>query len=423
MTQSTLPIKPLTIGIVAGEVSGDALGADFMQQINAIHPNIRWVGVGGVQMAAQGLHSVIEMSRLSVMGLVEVVKHLPDLLRAKKEILTAFDDAKIDVFVGIDAPDFNLRLGKVLKPSGVYCVQYVSPSVWAWRENRIHGIKAATDLVLCLFPFELGVYAKHKHPAVCVGHPLLAKLSADTRSLSDKRTELMTALPQYPYLARLLAAEQVICLMAGSRTSEINAILPLLIDSAKLLANQQANCQFILPVVSQAHSELVQTYCQTHASELANSIHIVHNDGQFSYTSSLGLSQACMNISDVVLLASGTATLECLLLERPMVVVYKVSAITYAIAKRLVKIPYVSLPNILSHQQIGQAIVPELIQTDATAMAVNEHAQIILADTGKQTALLHQTAMTLRADSHANPAQAVLDEFFKHKAVKQYDIG
>ena len=153
MTQSTLPIKPLTIGIVAGEVSGDALGADFMQQMNAIHPNIRWVGVGGVQMAAQGLHSVIELSRLSVMGLVEVVKHLPDLLRAKKEILTAFDDTKIDVFVGIDAPDFNLRLGKVLKPNGVYCVQYVSPSVWAWRENRIHGIKAATDLVLCLFPF------------------------------------------------------------------------------------------------------------------------------------------------------------------------------------------------------------------------------------------------------------------------------
>lgn len=418
MTQSTLSTKPLTIGIVAGEVSGDALGADFMQQMNAIHPNIRWVGVGGVQMAAQGLHSVIELSRLSVMGLVEVIKHLPDLLRAKKEILTAFDDVKIDVFVGIDAPDFNLRLGKVLKPNGVYCVQYVSPSVWAWRENRIHGIKAATDLVLCLFPFELGVYAKHQHPAVCVGHPLLAKLSADTRSLSDKRTELITALPQYPDLARLLAAEQVICLMAGSRTSEINAILPLLIDSAKLLAKQQADCQFILPVVSQAHSELVHAYCQTHANELTDGIHIVHNDGQFSYTSNLGLSQACMNISDVVLLASGTATLECLLLERPMVVVYKVSAITYAIAKRLVKIPYVSLPNILSHQQIGQAIVPELIQADATAMAVSRQAQMILADTSKQTHSLHQTAMRLRADSHANPAQAVLDGFFKHKVVK-----
>ncbi|OOS23575.1 lipid-A-disaccharide synthase [Moraxella pluranimalium] len=417
MTSTTLPVKPLTIGIVAGEVSGDALGADFMQKMNAIHPHIRWVGVGGTQMAAQGLDSVIQMSRLSVMGLVEVVKHLPDLLRAKKEILTAFDDAKIDVFVGIDAPDFNLRLGKVLKPKGVYSVQYVSPSVWAWRENRIHGIKAATDLVLCLFPFELDVYAKHEHPAVCVGHPLLAKLSADTRAQADKRAELINALPQFTDLTKLMTAKQVICLMAGSRTSEINAILPLLIDSAKLLANQQADCQFILPVVSQVHAQLVQAYCQTHAGELADSIHIVHNDGQFLYTSNLGLSQACMNISDVVLLASGTATLECLLLERPMVVVYKVSAMTYAIAKRLVKIPYVSLPNILSHQQIGQAIVPELIQADATAMAVSEQAQIILADTTKQTTKLHQTAKTLRADSHANPAQAVLDGFYKNKAV------
>ncbi|WP_294033475.1 lipid-A-disaccharide synthase [uncultured Moraxella sp.] len=416
MTSTTLPVKPLTIGIVAGEVSGDALGADFMQKMNAIHPHIRWVGVGGAQMMAQGLDSVIQMSRLSVMGLVEVIKHLPDLLRAKKEILTAFDDTKIDVFVGIDAPDFNLRLGKVLKPKDVYCVQYVSPSVWAWRENRIRGIKAATDLVLCLFPFELGVYAKHKHPAVCVGHPLLAKLSADTRAQADKRAELINALPKFPDLAKLNNAKQVICLMAGSRTSEINAILPLLIDSAKLLANQQADCQFILPVVSQAHAELVQAYCQTHAGELADSIHIVHNDGQFLYTSNLGLSQACMNISDVVLLASGTATLECLLLERPMVVVYKVSAMTYAIAKRLVKIPYVSLPNILSHQQIGQAIVPELIQADATAMAVSQQAQMILADTTKQTTKLQQTAKTLRADSHANPAQAVLDGFYKNKA-------
>lgn len=411
MPNTTLPIKPLTIGIVAGEVSGDAIGGDFMQKMNAIHPNIRWVGVGGTQMMAQGLNSVIEMTRLSVMGLVEVLKHLPDLMRAKTQILAAFDEAKIDLFVGIDAPDFNLRLGKVLKPQGVYCVQYVSPSVWAWRENRIHNIKASSDLVLCLFPFELDVYTKHKHPAICVGHPLLAELSADPRSQADKRSEFVNALSQYPKLTQLCHAKQVICLMAGSRTSEVTAILPLLIDSAKLLLNKHNDCQFILPVVSREHARLVQTYCQQHATDLADRIHIIHNEGQFSYRSNLKLSQACVNISDVVLLASGTATLECLLLERPMVVVYKVSNITYAIAKRLIKIPYVSLPNILSHQQIGRAIVPELIQSGATATAVSDQALMILSDIGEQSSQLYQVATTLRADSRTNPAQAVLDGY------------
>lgn len=403
--------KQLTIGIVAGEISGDALGADFMQQMNAIHPYIRWVGVGGTQMAAQGLASVIEMSRLSVMGLVEVIKHLPDLLSAKKEILAAFTDAKIDMFIGIDAPDFNLRLGKVLKPQGVYCVQYVSPSVWAWRENRIHGIMAATDLVLCLFPFELGVYAKHKHPAACVGHPLLGKLTADSRALVNRRQELIAALPQFA-LNNIHNNQPLICLMAGSRTSEISAILPLLIESAQKISQTVPNCQFILPVVSHEHAQLVQDFCQSHTANLSDSMHIVHNDGRYAYTDGLGLSQACMNASDVVLLASGTATLECLLLERPMVVVYKVSRITYAIAKRLVKIPYVSLPNILSNQQIGTAIVPELIQADANSDAVSQHALAILHNPSEQTQKLTQTARTLRADSHANAAQAVLDGYF-----------
>lgn len=168
-----LHYRPLVIGIVAGEVSGDALGADFMRQMNNVRDDIVWVGVGGSQMAAQGLHSVIDMSRLAVMGLVEVLSHLADLFKARDEILAAFDNASIDMFIGIDAPDFNLRLGKKLKTQGIFCVQYVSPSIWAWREGRIEKIKQATHLVLCLFPFELPVYAKHQHPAVCVGHPLL----------------------------------------------------------------------------------------------------------------------------------------------------------------------------------------------------------------------------------------------------------
>ena len=167
---------PLVIGIVAGEISGDSLGADFMRQMNTLRDDIVWVGVGGSKMQAEGLQSIFPLARLAVMGLVEVLAQLSDLFKARRELLTAFKRANIDWFIGIDAPDFNLRVAKKLKPKGIFCVQYVSPSIWAWRESRIHGIKAATDLVLCLFPFELPVYERHNHPAICVGHPLLRTL-------------------------------------------------------------------------------------------------------------------------------------------------------------------------------------------------------------------------------------------------------
>ena len=216
------PTQALTIGIVAGEVSGDSLGADLMAKLSAICSSVRFVGVGGSKMCQHNLTPLIDMQRLSVMGLAEVVRHLPDLLLAKAQILQGFDNACIDLFIGIDAPDFNLRLAKTLKPKGVFCVQYVSPSIWAWRENRIHTIKRATDLVLCLFPFELPVYQKHKHPAVCVGHPLIHSLCPP----NDKKTFINN------YLAKLnLSKTPLINLMAGSRNSEIKAILPLLLQS------------------------------------------------------------------------------------------------------------------------------------------------------------------------------------------------
>lgn len=402
--------KPLTIGIVAGEISGDILGADFMQKMNALHPNIRWVGVGGKLMAAQGLQSVIDMNRLSVMGLVEVLKHLPDLFRAKKEILDEFTTQKIDLFVGIDAPDFNLRLGKTLKKQGVFCVQYVSPSVWAWRENRIYNIIASTDLVLCLFPFELPVYQKHNHPAVCVGHPLLAKLTADKRPLADKKQAFIDEYgTQFASLNQLKS--QSICMMAGSRVSEIRAILPILIDGMqKILRTHDSD--FILPVVSQNHADLVKAIITDTAPTLLPRTHIIYESQQNGV---LSISQKSMNVCDAVVLASGTATLETLLLERPMVVVYRLSAISYFIAKRLVKIPYVSLPNILSHGQTGQAIVPELIQHQATGDNIATHIGQILQNPDTQIISMVKTNTTLRNDSHNNPAQTVLDYFFKDK--------
>lgn len=420
--------KQLTVGIVAGEISGDALGGDFMQKMNAIHPNIRWVGVGGAQMAAQGLTSLIDMSRLSVMGLVEVVKHLPNLLRAKKEILAAFEQEKIDIFVGIDAPDFNLRIGKSLKDKPIFRVQYVSPSVWAWRENRIHSIKKSCDLVLCLFPFELGVYEKHQHPAMCVGHPLLEKLQADNR---DKSLILKEFIKDYQdkfnHLNRLDDRKRTLCVMAGSRRSEIQANLPLLIDAMQALTRSGDAYQFILPVVSVDHAWLVGQICQTRAPNLVPQLHIVHaeaaNDKENKdKKDKIALSLRCMNIADCILLASGTATLEALLLHRPMVVMYRVNALTFALAKRLVKIPYVALPNILSLDQIGAPIVPELLQDDATGETIAAAALQILQNPQAQTDKLIATTHTLRQDSHHHSAQTVLEQFALWQAGKTREV-
>lgn len=400
--------KQLTIGIVAGEVSGDALGADFMHKMNALYPNIRWVGVGGTQMMQAGLHSIIDMNRLSVMGLVEVIKHLPDLFGAKKEILAQFARQKIDIFVGIDAPDFNLRIGKALQNQGIFRVQYVSPSVWAWRENRIHNIKMSCDLVLCLFPFELGVYQKHQHPAVCVGHHLLEKLHKDSRDLPHIRQEFISKhRDNFPTLAQI--QDKLLCMMAGSRRSEITAILPILIQAMQQL--DDGGTDFVLPVVSQEHAQLVQAMIDEQSPALLPKIHIIYGSAD-----TLSISQQAMNASDAVVLASGTATLETLLLERPMVVVYKLNTLSYVLAKKLIKIPYVSLPNILSNEQIGEPIVPELIQQQANGGNIAWHIKTILDNPTKQTDKLASTCQKLRQDSHHNPAATVL-QFFQQNMI------
>lgn len=430
---SKLPTDiPLTIGIVAGEVSGDALGADFMAKMRAIYPNVRWVGVGGELMHKAGLDSLIDMKRLSVMGIGEVVKHLPDLLLAKKEIIDEFLKVGIDIFVGIDAPDFNLRLAKTLKQHSaikpIFCVQYVSPSVWAWRENRIHSIKSATDLVLCLFPFETAVYDKYEHPAICVGHPLLHKLFADPRPQSEiYQAFLRDYTPLFPELSLLTnRPTRPICVMAGSRTSEIHAILPLLIGAMDKLDKSDESVVFILPVVSHEHAHLVKSLIKNHASHLLEKCHIVFRaststsdtvDDEHKQTDTPSLSQAVMSACELILLASGTATLEALLLHRPMVVVYKVNTLTYLIAKRLVKIPYVSLPNILSFNQSGQKVVPELIQGDATADNIANHAHQILKEPSEQINQLITVSEQLRRDSHHDVAMSVLRHFFNHKNV------
>ena len=399
---------PLVIAIVAGEVSGDSLGADFMQQMNNLRDDIVWVGVGGTKMQAQGLQSIFPLERLAVMGLVEVMAQLPDLLKARRELLSAFEVAGIDWFIGIDAPDFNLRVAKKLKPKGIFCVQYVSPSIWAWRESRIHNIKAATHLVLCLFPFELPVYERHNHPAICVGHPLLRTIDQALidSPINQRRSELVwhnDGLQQF-FIERFDDVSQLICVMPGSRRGEITAILPLMLDGIQKLILLDPKLCFIIPTVDQNHQYIVQEVIDQCSEQLRAAIVVVYDDTQPEF------SQHAMAASDIVMLASGTATLEAMLLERPMVVVYQLNQITYQIAKRLVKVPYVALPNILANAPI----VPELIQEQASGDNICRTVMRLLQPRAyaEQLKDLLATKHTLQQQSNHEPANSVIEQYF-----------
>ena len=416
LTEQTPELKstPLVIGIVAGEVSGDSLGADFMQQMNNLRDDIVWVGVGGSMMEAQGLQSIFPLSRLAVMGLVEVMGQLPDLLKARRELLSAFKAANIDWFIGIDAPDFNLRVSKKLKPKGVFCVQYVSPSIWAWRESRIHNIKAATNLVLCLFPFELPVYERHNHPAICVGHPLLRTIDQTLLEtpINQRRSELVwhnDGLQQF-FIERFDDVSQLVCVMPGSRRGEITAILPLMLDGIQRLILLDPKLCFIIPTVDQNHQYIVQDVIDQRSEQLRAAIVVVYDDSQPTF------SQQAMAASDIVMLASGTATLEAMLLERPMVVVYQLNKLTYQIAKRLVKVPYVALPNILA----GTAIVPELIQEQASGDNICRTVMRLLQPRAyaEQLKDLVATKQSLEQQSNHDPANSVIEQWFIQKYAK-----
>ncbi|PNK61685.1 lipid-A-disaccharide synthase [Psychrobacter sp. FDAARGOS_221] len=401
------PNKPLVIGIVAGEASGDSLGADFMAQMNELSDDVIWVGVGGPKMKAQGLQSLFPLERLAVMGLVEVLSQLPDLLKARKELVAAFTEANVDWFIGIDAPDFNLRVAQKLKPKGIFCVQYVSPSIWAWRESRIKSIKQATHLVLCLFPFELEVYQRHHHPAVCVGHPLLHNLPQQLLEIStqEQRRELIwhnSELNQF-FVKRKEDISLMICLMPGSRRSEINAILPLMLDAVTRLLHVDENLCFVIPTVDKNHQYIVQDLIDRQNESLRQAVAVAYDESQ----TQTHFSQSIMAMSDMVVLASGTATLEAMLLTRPMVVVYQMNKMTYSIAKRLVKVPYVSLPNILAQQQI----VPELIQEQASGENICREVTRLMTPRAYEEQLhnLEQTSIWLNQQSSQSPVSAVIN--------------
>ncbi|TBU94505.1 lipid-A-disaccharide synthase [Phytopseudomonas dryadis] len=368
----------LRVALVAGEASGDILGAGLMQALKAQHPGVEFIGVGGPRMQAEGLVSDFPMERLAVMGLVEVLGRLPELLSRRRRLIASLIARRPDVFIGIDAPDFTLGVELKLRRAGIRTVHYVSPSVWAWRQKRVLKIREACDLMLTLFPFEAQFYDAHQVPVRFVGHPL-----ADAIPLQTDRPAAREALG-------LPVDSPVVALLPGSRGGEVARLGALFLEAAERLRALRPGIRFVLPCASAERREQIEQLLA------GRDLPLLLLDGR---------SHEALAACDAVLIASGTATLEALLYKRPMVVAYRVAPLTFSILRRLVKSPYISLPNLLAQR----LLVPELIQDAASADALAQALAPLLVDGEVQTEGFDAIHRTLRRDASSRAASAVLE--------------
>ena len=373
----------MKIAFIAGEASGDAIAADTLRALKALNPDIRFVGLGGPKMQAEGLDSWYDFSLLSVMGFVEVLKHLPGLLKLRRNMKQRLIAEQPDIVIGVDAPDFNLGLEKYCKQAGLRTLHLVSPSVWAWREKRAAKIAESADEILCLFPMEPAIYEKYGMPARFIGHPM-----ADRIALHPDTGAARTALA--------IGDGPLLAVLPGSRRSEIQRLLPDFLGAAQRLQQQIPQLQLVIPTVNAACRKIIEDGL---ASSGLTQVHVL--DGQ---------AQTAMIASDAVMLASGTAALEAMLCKKPMVVAYKISAITYRVvnALGLLKVSRFSLPNILS----GQDLVPELIQERCTPEAIAEALLPLITDPSAAAAVrgqFEQQHLNLRRNAGEQSARAILE--------------
>lgn len=379
----------MKIALVAGEASGDLLGAGLIDALRQRYPDAEFAGIGGDAMRAAGLDAWFDASELAVMGLSEVLRHLPRLLRLRRVLRWRLLAWRPDVFIGIDAPDFNLGVEKWLKQRGIRTVHYVSPSVWAWREKRAAKIGRSADRVLCLFPMEPAIYAKHGVDARFVGHPL-----ADEMPLEPDREAARATLGLDP-------ARPVLALLPGSRVGEIERLGHDFLGAAARVLQALPTLQIVVPMANaQAHAAFKRVFAN-------------HPDAQAlspALKEIVGHARPLMIASDVVLLASGTATLEAMLAKRPMVVAYKVSPTTYRLVKGLglLKVDSYALPNVLA----GERVVPELMQHDCTPEKLAAATLAWLRDPTAAAALqprFRDLHLQLRRDASAQAADAIVE--------------
>ncbi|PPE97747.1 lipid-A-disaccharide synthase [Pasteurella multocida] len=379
--------QPPTIAIVAGEVSGDILGAGLIRSLKVQYPHARFIGIAGSRMLAEGAETLVDMEELSVMGLAEVVKHLPRLLKIRRQLIHTLLQEKPDIFIGIDAPDFNIDVELKLKENGIKTIHYVSPSVWAWRQNRIHKIAKATHLVLAFLPFEKAFYDRFEVPCRFIGHTM-----ADAIALKPNRQEACECL-------NLDANQRYVAMLVGSRGSEVTFLAEPFLQAAKLLKQQYPAIQFLVPLINAKRREQFEQI----KAQVAPELELILLDGK---------ARQAMIAAEATLLASGTAALEAMLCKSPMVVGYRMKATTYFLAKRLVKTEYVSLPNLLANEML----VPELIQEQCTAENLAEKLALYLSQ--EESALQQRHALIQRftdlhkliqCDADKQAAQAVIE--------------
>lgn len=380
-------IQSPTIALVAGEISGDILGAGLISELKQHYPNARFIGVAGNRMQQAGCETLFDMEELSVMGLAEVIKHLPRLLKRRKQVIDTMLDLKPDVFIGIDAPDFNLTVEEKLKARGIKTIHYVSPSVWAWRQKRVFKIKRAVDMVLAFLPFEKAFYDKFGVDCRFIGHTM-----ADAIELTPDRHTACHAL-------QLSEKNRYVAILVGSRASEVAFLTEPFLKAAEQLKITFPDIEFLVPLVNQKRAEQFAQIKQRVAPEL--SLHILQ-----------GQAREAMIASDATLLASGTAALEAMLCKSPMVVGYKMKPITYLLAKRLVKTDYISLPNLLAKAPL----VPELIQAECNPENLARHLAVYLSDlpehkhkTTELTQQFYALHQQIRCNADQQAAQAVID--------------
>lgn len=374
----------LTIGMVAGEASGDNLGAPLLMELVKREPDLRSCGIGGPGMISAGLESWVDMERLSVNGIIDPIKRLPDLISILRSTRDRMIDEQVDCFVGVDFNFFNLLLASMLHKRGIKTVHYVSPTLWAWRQGRIRRIVKSIDLMLTLYPFETDIYERHGVPVKFVGHPKADEIDPDAgdRNRQDARSKLGYSVDQ-----------RVVAILPGSRGSEVKYSGPDFLRAATLIVSKFPGTSFVIPAANEKRREQIQSLADQYCPDLE--VKVIAGDAL-----------TAMTASDLVLVNSGTATLEAMLLKRPMVMSYRLGGITYAIVSRMVKTPWFALPNILARKPL----VPELIQDDATPEALADAVGDLLSagEHGQLLSAFNELHLQLRKNAAGEAAQAVL---------------